>query len=64
VRFEIFTVVNIQIEVLWVVTPCNVVVGYIFFVHGSENSSKINTVAIVHNSEIVSKLRGTENLYW
>jgi hypothetical protein len=57
-------VVNIQIEVLWVVTPCNVVVGYIFFVHGSENSSKINTVAIVHNSEIVSKLRGTENLYW
>jgi hypothetical protein len=27
VRFEFFTVVKIQIEVFWVVTPCSVAVG-------------------------------------
>jgi hypothetical protein len=27
VRFEVFTVVKIQIEVLWVVLPCSDVVG-------------------------------------
>jgi hypothetical protein len=25
--FEVFTAVKIQIEVFWVVTPCNIVVG-------------------------------------
>jgi len=28
VRFNVFTAVNIQVEVLRVVTPCSVVVGY------------------------------------
>jgi len=27
-RFEVFMAVKIQVEVLWVVTPCSVVVGY------------------------------------
>jgi fatty-acid desaturase len=27
-RFEVLTAVKIQVEILWVVTPCNVVVGY------------------------------------
>jgi hypothetical protein len=27
-RFEVFTAVEIQVEVFWVVTPCSVVVGY------------------------------------
>jgi hypothetical protein len=27
-RFQAFTTVKIQIEILWVVTPCSVVVGY------------------------------------
>jgi hypothetical protein len=27
-RLEVFTAVRIQVEVLWVVTPCSVVVGY------------------------------------
>jgi hypothetical protein len=27
-RFEVFMVVKIQVEVFWVVTLCNVVVGY------------------------------------
>jgi hypothetical protein len=27
-RFEVFMAVNIQVEVFWVVTPCNVAVGY------------------------------------
>jgi len=27
-KFEFFTAVKIQFEVLWVVTPCSVVVGY------------------------------------
>jgi hypothetical protein len=26
--FEVYMVVNIQVEVFWVVTPCSVVVGY------------------------------------
>jgi hypothetical protein len=29
VRFEVFTVVKIQIKVFLIVTPCSVVVGYI-----------------------------------
>jgi len=28
VSFEAFTAVMFQVEVFWVVTPCNVVVGY------------------------------------
>jgi len=27
-RFEVYTAVKIQVEALWVVTPCSVVVGY------------------------------------
>jgi hypothetical protein len=27
-RFEVFTAVKIQVQVFWVVTPCNDVVGY------------------------------------
>jgi hypothetical protein len=27
-RFEAFTAVMFQVEVLWVVTPCSIVVGY------------------------------------
>jgi hypothetical protein len=26
--FEVFTAVEIEVEVFWVVTPCNVVVGF------------------------------------
>jgi len=26
--FEVFTVVKIQVEVFWAVTPCSVMVGY------------------------------------
>jgi expansin (peptidoglycan-binding protein) len=28
VRFEVFTVVKIQVEVFWIVAPCSVAVGY------------------------------------
>jgi len=27
-RFELFTAMKIQVEVFWVVTPCDIVVGY------------------------------------
>jgi hypothetical protein len=27
-RFEVFTAVIFHVEVFWVVTPCNVVLGY------------------------------------
>jgi hypothetical protein len=30
-RFDVFTEVNIQVELFWIVTPCNVVVGYQHF---------------------------------
>jgi hypothetical protein len=30
-RFEVFAAVLYQVEVFWVVTPCNVVVGYHHF---------------------------------
>jgi hypothetical protein len=30
VEFEVFTVVNIEVEAFWVVTPCNVAVGSVF----------------------------------
>jgi len=28
VRFEVFMMVKIQVEVLWIVMPCNVAIGY------------------------------------
>jgi hypothetical protein len=28
-RFEVFSTVKIQVEVFWVVTPCNVMAGYL-----------------------------------
>jgi hypothetical protein len=30
-RFEVFTVVKIEVEVFWVVTPCSAVAGYQHF---------------------------------
>jgi len=27
-RFEIFTTMNIQVNIFWVITPCSFVVGY------------------------------------
>jgi hypothetical protein len=31
VRYEVFTAVKIQVEVVWVVTPCGVAAGYHYF---------------------------------
>jgi hypothetical protein len=37
-RFEVLRAVVIQVEFFWIVTPCNVVIGY-----HSEDRSSMNT---------------------
>jgi len=47
-RFEVFTAVNIQIEAIWVVTPCRIMVGYqLSEVPEDEGSMDIRNVAVL-----------------
>jgi hypothetical protein len=45
--FEVFTAVKIQVEFLWVVTPCSVVVGY--FTLKMEAARSSETLVPYHN---------------
>jgi hypothetical protein len=49
-RFEVFTVVKIQVEVFWVVIPCSVAVRYQCF-GGEDGGRKVpKNVGIHHNT--------------
>jgi hypothetical protein len=49
-RFEVFTIVKIQVEVFWVVTPCNVVVGCQRFTLKMEAASSSEMLISYHNT--------------
>jgi len=49
-RFEVFTVLKIQFELFWVVTPCSVAVGYQLFTLKNEATWSSEKLACYQNT--------------
>jgi hypothetical protein len=55
-RFEVFTVVKIQVKVFWIMTPCSVLVGY----SEGEGTMDLGNVGIIPQHYTVSQPRRTQ----